>query len=173
MELERYVVPLMIFNFAEMGYVYATWVVMTSWMAYDGYTNYFHRKDLLMFVHHVMSFFICYWLWFFENWELMGDWAKVCGLLELSGVSTSVYANMSSKGYWSKMSMLSMYLPLRLYYVPKILVELQEAGACPIPLGLVWGILVMSVWWVKRVALIATLETMRRSQPMIRYLASF
>ena len=168
-----YVVPLTIFNLAEAGYVYATWVVMTSWMAYDGYTNYFRRKDLMMFVHHVVSFFICYWLWFFESDELMGDWAKVCGLLELSGVSTSVYTRLSSRGYWSKMSMLSVYIPLRFYYAPKLLMELHEAGACSIPLGLVWGILVMSAWWVRRIFLIALAETMIHSHSTIQYLASF
>ena len=163
----------MIFNLAEMGYVYATWVAMTSWMAYDGYVNYARRKDVMMFVHHVVSFFTCYWLWFFEEWGLMGDWARVCGLLELSGVSTQVYTRLSSRGYWAKLSMLSVYLPLRFYYVPQMLVELQGAGACTLPLGLVWGILGMSVWWVRRLTLRTLLETMIHIQPMIQSLASF
>lgn len=172
MELERYVVPFAIFNFGEVGWIYTTWSLTAGWMLYDT-PGYWRKRDVLMVGHHLVTLFICYWLFFFEDETTLLTWARVAGLLELSGCSTTVYNKMSSKGYWDKMVMLSLYCPLRFWYVPHLLMELEAQGACRVPLRCVWVIVMVSAWWVHRMFLSALAGTIGRSQPMIQYLASF
>jgi hypothetical protein len=174
MELERYIVPFTIYNLAECGYLYPTWFVFVSWMLYD-LDNLWsaRRRDTLMIGHHVLSLFIAYWLLFFENDNLMVGWCKVAGLLELSGCSTTIYSNLTQRGYWDKLSFLSFYHTIRFWYVPQLLMELDSAGACRVPLVSVWFILTMSAWWVRRTFFSAMLGTVMRIQPTLTYLASF
>ena len=172
MELERYVVPFAIYNFAEMGWIYTTWSLMVWWMLYD-MPMHWRQKDIMMFGHHAVTIFICYWLIFFESENILVNWAKVAGLLELSGCSTTIYNKMSSKGYWDKMTMITFYCPIRFWHVPRLLMDLSSVGACRVPLTCVWFIVFMSAWWVRRMFLSALAGTIGRSQPMIQYLASF
>lgn len=172
MELERYVIPFAIYNAGEAGWLYTTWTLMVGWMLYD-IKAYWVRKDLLMFVHHLMTLFILYWVILFEDDELLYGWAPVAGMLELAGCGTTVYSNLSVKGYWDKMIMLSVYVPLRFWYVPQALLELGSAGACQVPLCLTWFIVAVSAWWIRRTFLSALAGTIARIQPTIQYLASF
>jgi hypothetical protein len=174
MELERCIVPFAIYNLAEAGYVYPTWCSLVSWMVYDANTYWSARpRDVMMLVHHAMSVFIAYWLLFFETDNLHLEWCRVAGLLELSGCATTVYTNISSRRYWDKMVMLSLYCPLRFWHVPKLLMELDAVGACRVPLTCVWFIVMISAWWVRRMFLSAFAETTIRLQPASTYLATF
>lgn len=171
MEIERYVIPFAIYNAGEAKWGYTTWGLMVGWMLYD-IKDYWVQKNWLMFMHHVVTLFILYWLMFFEDEELFQGWAPVAGTLELAGCGTTVYSNLSTRGYWDKMLLLSVYTPLRFWYVPHMLMDLGAAGACRVPLGCVWVIVCMSMWWIKGIFLSALAGTIRRIQPTIQYLES-
>lgn len=152
MELESYIVPYAIYGMSEMEYVYPTWCVFVSWMLYD-----IRRRplDTLMMSHHTCALFISYWLMFFESSSVGPHWAKVAGLMELSRCST----NVSSRTYWDRMAMLSLYCTIRFWKVPQLLMELDSMGACQVPLVSIWVLLAMSAWWVRNVFIRAAFET--------------
>ena len=172
MEPGKYVVPFTIYVLSELDMVYATWITLVLWMLHDC-RQYYTRRDVMMFSHHVLTIFICYWLLLFESDGLLIQWTKVAGLLEISGCSTSVYCCMSGRGYWDKATLLMVYCTLRFYYVPLILIDLGSVNACVVPLGSTWFIVCTSVWWIKRIFLSFCLQSMQRMQPTIRYLAAF
>ena len=159
MELESYIVSYAIYGMSEMEYVYPTWCVFVSWMLYD-----IRRRplDTLMLSHHICALFISYWLMFFESNSVGLQWAKVAGLMELSGCSTTIYTNVSARGYWDKMAMLSLYCTIRFWKVPQLLMELDSLGACQVPLMANWFIIAMSAWWVRKMFISALLGTFVR-----------
>jgi hypothetical protein len=161
MELGRYAIPFAVFNLAEAGYIYPTWSLMVAWLLYDT-PVYWRKRDTLMVGHHVVTLFILCWLMLFEGDANLLKWISVAGLMELSGCSTVIYCNLSSRGYWDKMAVLSVYAPLRFWYVPRSLMELGSVGACHVPLALVWLIVALSAWWIRRIFFNALLGTMIR-----------
>tara|TARA_B100001093_G_scaffold513645_1_gene585992 strand:- start:1736 stop:2239 length:504 start_codon:yes stop_codon:yes gene_type:complete len=158
MELENYIVPYAIYHLSEMEYVYPTWCVFVSWMLYDIRRH----TDVMMISHHICAIFIAYWLMLFERNAVGLQWVRVAGLMELSGCSTTIYTNLSARGYWDKVVMLSVYCTIRFWKVPLLLMELDSLGACQVPLMANWFIVAMSAWWVRKMFVSALLGTFVR-----------